>query len=233
MRQQVLVFVSAFSALIAVSAYATETVVKFAAEEAGVIKLAPFQSAKIRVGFAVSTEHGEYARFENAGMKAELVYDEAVGDSVSLHYGYSLARMIEGWNLNAANAISYGAKGNVLSGYNDFLVQAYQLANGFAYVGFDYQWDEPAGDPEGHPSKVLFGYVCKKQAGPLDRGQIVGIINNLDAEHAASVSNNLPTSGSAGSDPAALGAAKGPAGQWGNKGFPFNFGLEFTENTAS
>ena len=184
----------------------------------------------------MSTEHGEYARFEGATMRAEIIYDEAVGDFVSLHYGYSLARMIEGWNFNAANAVSYGAKGNVLSGYNDFLVQAYQLANGFACVGFDYQWDDPPGDPEGHPAKVLFGYVCKKQAGPLDRGQIEGIIKNLDAEHAASVANNLPTSGNAGSDPAALGAAQGAGGhggQWGNKDFPFNFGLEFTENTAS
>tara|TARA_Y100001934_G_C12195883_1_gene698774 strand:+ start:278 stop:934 length:657 start_codon:yes stop_codon:yes gene_type:complete len=214
-------------AVFASSAYAADwPVIKKLSESEGVIKFAPIKTAKHRVGFAMAAEQGEYAFFESTELRAEIAYDASLEDNVSLFYDHTLARMIEGWSFNGSP--SYGAKGKVVVGYSTFLYQAYTLGNGFACVGFDYQWDEPAAEPDGNPGKIMFGYVCKKQSGPLDQGQIDTFINGLDPEGAVEASGSLPKPGNASTDPAAL-----QAGKTANRFFPFNYGNEFSENPGN
>lgn len=199
-------------------------VIKKLSEGEGVIKFAPVKTAKHRVAFAMSVEHGEIAFFETADLRAEIAYDAVFDDSASLVYDHTLERMIEAWSFNGSP--SYGAKRSVKVGYADFLYRAYTLGSGYACVGFDYQWDAPPGDKDENPGKIMFGYICKKQSGALDEGQIETFINSLDPEGAVEASGSLPKAGNASTDPEAL-----QAGKSANSYFPFNFGIEYSETS--
>lgn len=188
------------------------------------ISFDPVRTAKLRIGFAMEGEHSEYALFEGGTLRAEIVYDAATGDNVSLLYDHTLERMIEAWSFNGAP--SYGAKGKIAVGCRNLLFRAYTLASRYACVGFDYQWDSPSNDPDNWPGKIMFGYFCKKKAGALDQGEIDALINSLDPEGAVDGSASLPKAGGKSVDAAAMHAGKAA-----NKKFPFNFGQEFSENT--
>ncbi|MDA0656734.1 MAG: hypothetical protein O2912_10040 [Proteobacteria bacterium] len=204
-------------------------VVKAAPTQDGAIKLHSFESDPVnRTVFAMAYEHGEYARFKQGDMVAEVAYDTAIdeGDEISLVYEHTVERMIEGWNFNRGKAISYGVRSAVKNDWDDIAYTAYQLAGSHACVGFLYEWDHPPADPKSYPGKIAFGYMCKQQSQPLTQSQIAEFIGGLDVAQLEAAGASLPSNGAASTDAKALAMAQGGEG-FGHPEFPFDYGFPY------
>ena len=217
--------------LTVVSSRLNADVIRQSSEAKGAIRFELCDKAAIRVQFAMISEHGEYARFEKKGWRAEVVYDAAVGEAVSLHYPLSLKSMIELWRFNRSASIAYGDEGNVVSNYHDFHVQQYSIGKNWTCVGFDLQWDGPPYDPLSKPSKILFGDVCREPSRPFTKSELDGLFDKFHVEETVAGGRNLPQIGGRSVDAKALAAARG-AKNWGAAEFPFEYGHEFDENAS-
>jgi hypothetical protein len=182
---------------------------------------------EVRIVYAMAYEYGEYVRFRQGNMIAEIAYDTSKdgGDEISLRYEERMKEMIEGWHFNARRGISYDGGGVLANGYDQIEYRTYRLNDGHACVAISYAWEIPPQDTESYPGKLLFGYLCKKQSGPLSEADVSAFINGIDIGRLEEGGNGLPYGGG-GVDQKAMADAQGANG-YGHKQFPFDYGFPF------
>lgn len=222
-----------FSALTALTQW---RVVESAPLQNGAIEVAAFERGAVaRAVLAMAYEHGEYARFEKGGMTAEIAFDTAndEGNEISLPYGRTIQRMLEGWNAVRGRIAAYGEEGSIGSGWNEIVFIGFQRNDGRTCVGFLHEWDHPAPDPENHLGKLLFGYMCKTQDQPLSREEIATFMGSIDISWLDNASGLLPSHGRYESDRLAMRIA-GPDGRSsGHRDFPFDYGFPYQQDEGS
>jgi hypothetical protein len=98
---------------------------------------------EVRIVYAMAYEYGEYVRFRQGNMIAEIAYDTSKdgGDEISLRYEERMKEMIEGWHFNARRGISYDGGGVLANGYDQIEYRTYRLNDGHACVAISYASD--------------------------------------------------------------------------------------------
>jgi hypothetical protein len=187
-------------------------------------------AATARVSHLGAFEHVEYARFETNGLALEAVYDTVTGDQRVLDYHFTMARMLDTWNANAGQAKNWGPKKTARAWHGSIEYQTYRLSGtGQQCAGFNSEWDFPAGDPQGRPGRVLFGYVCAKPGAALSEARAASLVKGVRIDPRWGETFVKPGTRSQ-VDPGAVAMAKGTGRPGtGNREFPFSFGTIFTD----
>ncbi|MGE4220632.1 MAG: hypothetical protein AB7G39_14390 [Alphaproteobacteria bacterium] len=195
-----------------------------------------------RVKHVDNFEREEYARFAAKDAQAEFIYSQVTASEVSLHFDYSMQAAAETWAFNRGKPKTWGEEGDVVAPRAGLVwYRPYTLtAENRSCVAFKGEWDDPPGDPNHWPGKILFGYHCTAPGQTLSTAQIEGMaagIGLVGREARTGLIDTIAIDRSAGlgvnsvarTDAAAMRAATGAdaGGRYGNPRYPFNFAYKF------
>jgi len=185
---------------------------------------------QVHVSALEAFEYVDYSRYETPDIVIESVFDVATDISAVLQYPYWMARMVDTWNLNAGQPISWGLAGTVGTSHGAMDIQPYRLiATNRDCIAFNDEWDIRPQDIQTRPTRVFFGYLCAQPGKQLDQAKARAIISSV--RFSGRMPESLvPVDARASIDEAAVATAKGvPGGVTGNSKFPFNFGTIYVE----
>lgn len=188
----------------------------------------------------------EYVFYTGGGARAELIYMEAIEDSVSLHYNHLQAERIEKtidtWNYNKKYTKNWGLTKLISTPAGKFYYKPYRLAKiKRQCFGFSTEWDYPADDPFYRPGRVIFGYLCMKENGKLSDKTIRNYLQKINftdyvSENRLQTSKQKDKNTSSGSAPDNTALAQtvknGLARSSGNSKFPFELGHIYTQSNG-
>jgi hypothetical protein len=187
---------------------------------------------QVHVSALEAFEYVDYARYETSDVVLESVYDVATDVSAILQYPYWMARMVNTWNLNADQPISWGLAQTVNTWHGAIDTQPYRLiATERDCIAFNDEWDPRPQDIQTRPTRVFFGYLCAQPGKRLDSARANAMIASVRFS-GRQPESLVPVNSRANVDQAAFATAKGvPGGTTGNSKFPFNFGTVYTEGS--
>jgi hypothetical protein len=182
-----------------------------------------------RVKYTDFWQREEYALFRGSGAQAEIIYASAnEDDQIALEYGYTVEGTIKTWNLNKKFDKEWGAVRTVEAPLRGIFYKPYMLkGKNRECFGFSVEWDDPSGDPDHRPGKVLFGYFCAQAGEHISEDGIEELIQRIGVR---GVTERLGSRRGSGGDVAPASAdavmiARGPdaSSESGNANFPFGF----------
>jgi hypothetical protein len=159
------------------------------------------------------------------------VYTVSGGIQMVLEYPYTMRSMINEWNANTGHAKSWGSTGSVQAWSTSIDYQAYQLTElNRQCAGFQSKWNYQPRDPQGRPTRALFGYVCARPGVTLTDQMIADILRSVRIDDRPG--DLLPRLARASVvDQGAVAAITGRTQPGtGIAAFPFNFGVMYFES---
>jgi hypothetical protein len=187
-------------------------------------------ATQVHVSYLASFEFVDYARIETSAFILESAFAVATSEQAVLQYDWTMARMVETWNVNKGKAIGYGPVKKVQAWHGLITYRPYRMAReNRSCIAFDSEWAYQARDPQGRPTRVFFGYICAPPGKPLNEDMAATLLGSVrfTVQNAEKL---VPVDARRSIDQSAFDAAKGvPGGATGNAKYPFNFGTIYVE----